>query len=340
MTKKTEMNEALELIGFSSAGRQQSRLFSVLESILKLQTDPPIALEFGEIYEQVVKDDPATKVSKAWVHRVLKKLVDSQLVRLENPEGRRKRYIADANTLMAGFEKEKAHKIKQIEQEMETLRETEELIGGIDCGQLATDFVEGVQGQEQRISSRVIRGKDELHRVLRYNMLDVASKGDTVRATALWLGPFIDESTGERTERFVKAAQRGADVRYLVTTEVFNLEDKIEIRADVDALRNVFQNVLRLKREGIPFDVRLYAGEKTYNQVSFNRDNMVLIIAEDPITATWITRDFNPDLIDNAVASFDKSWDSARSFLELTPEDLAVMGVEPGGPISRLFDGR
>ncbi len=338
MSKKIDLKTALEIFGLTTAGRQQSRLFSVLKSILRLQKDPPIALEFGEIYEQVVKEDPTTKITKAWVHRVLKNLVESQLVRLENPDGRRKRYIADVNTLMAGFERAKAQKMKEIEQEREAQRRAAEMIGGIDCGQMAQELAEEVQGKEQRISSRVIRGKEELHRVLRYNMLDVAEEGDMIRATVLWVGPFIDELTKDRTIRFVRAAQRGADVRYLVSTDVFGMEDTMDTRLNIDALKGLFQSIVKLKQEGVRFDVRLYSGEKTYNQVSFNRENMVLIIAEDPVTATWITRDFNPDLIDNAVASFDKSWDSARSFLELTPEDLPALGSEPGGPISRLFD--
>jgi hypothetical protein len=63
---------------------------------------------------------------------------------------------------------------------------------------------------------------------------------------------------------------------------------------------------------------------------------MALVIADNPLTATWITRDFNPDLIDNAVKAFDRDWKKSRSFLELTPQDLQALGVQPDALISRI----
>jgi hypothetical protein len=85
------------------------------------------------------------------------------------------------------------------------------------------------------------------------------------------------------------------------------------------------------------FDARLYSGPKTYNQVSFNTESMALVIAENPVTATWITREFNPDLIDNATQTFDKDWKKAKSILSLTPEDYEALGVGPEGLIRKVM---
>ncbi|MBE0527383.1 MAG: hypothetical protein IH631_10600, partial [Candidatus Thorarchaeota archaeon] len=92
-----------------------------------------------------------------------------------------------------------------------------------------------------------------------------------------------------------------------------------------------------LRARGKKFDGKLYAGPKTYNQVSFNNESMALIIAENPVTATWITREFNPDLIDNAVESFDKDWEMAKSILDLTPDDYKAFGAEPEGLIRKAL---
>jgi hypothetical protein len=336
MPTEDEMAEEMERCGLSLRGSQGSRLVSVLRSILRIQQDPPIALEFGRIYEQVMKDDPTSGLTKAWVHRVLKRLVGMQLVRLENPDSRRKRYIADVNTMMAGLEGIKSNKMERIEKDLAALRGEAEAVSRVDCGDLARHFVEGVMGREQRISSRVVRGKEELHRVVRYNMLDVAKEGDIIRATVLWLGPFMDAEVRDRTARFVNAARRGAQVRYLVTKSIFNMEQALDAKLNMDAIAQFTGQIQELRKHGVRFDVRVFAGEKTYNQIAFNNDNLVLIIAENPVTATWITRDFNPDLIDNAVSAFDKSWDSAVSFLDMTLNDLKSFGVAPGGPISRI----
>ena len=139
-----------------------------------------------------------------------------------------------------------------------------------------------------------------------------------------------------RTMRFIEAARRGAEVRYMISSDVFKLEEITDKSFKIEEAMGAMQQIIELRKSGIKFDVRIYDGPKTYNQVSINKDNMALIIAENPVTATWITRDFNPDLIDNAVKAFDRDWKRAKSLLELTPKDLQSFGVKPGGLISEI----
>ncbi len=336
MTEDEGLSEALELCGFMIGDRQESRLMNLLSIILKLQTDPPIPLTFTDIYGQLQKDEPQSKLTKAWVHRVLKSLVESQLVRVENPSAHRKKYIADVNTVMAGLEQLKSDRILALETQKNEVVQTLEEVTQLDCSILAQQLVKTVTGAQQKISSRVVRGVEELHRVLKFNMLDVAKKGDIVRATVLWVGPFIDGALVERSKKFVEAAMRGADVRYMLSKDVFTLKELDDPALNLKEALVLMVQVRELRKKGAKFDVKIFDGPKTYNQVSLNRDNMALVIAEDPVTATWVTRDFNPDLIDNAVKAFDRDWKKARSFLEMTPEEMASFGAEPGGLISSL----
>ena len=208
MSEETNITQALELCGFLKGDRQESRLMNLLSVILKLQKDPPIPLTFAEIYEQLQRDEPQSKLTKAWVHRVLKSLIEVRLVRVENPSAHRKRYIADVNTVMAGLEQLKSDRIQSLETQRDEVDETLVKVNNLDCGILAQQFVKNVTGTQQKISSRRVEGVDELHRVLRYNMLDVAKKGDIVRATVLWITPFVDATTIDRSAQFVEAAKR------------------------------------------------------------------------------------------------------------------------------------
>ncbi|MFW9788403.1 MAG: hypothetical protein ACFFE2_11625 [Candidatus Thorarchaeota archaeon] len=339
MSEEIDVIRALELCGFTTGERQESRLMNLLTVILKLQSDPPIPLTFGDIYDELLRENPKSKLTKAWIHRVLKSLVDVQLVRLESPTSTRKRYIADVNTVMAGLEQLKSKRIKELEAQKAEIDETLELINNLECGDLAQQLVKNVTGTQQKISSRIVRGVDELHRVLKYNMLDVAKKGDIIRATMLWFGPFLDHGILDRTQKFLDAAIRGTDVRYLMSTEIFKMGGLLQREVDFERAGRVLRSIVDLKRKGLKIDFRIYSGPKTYNQVSLNNDNMALIIAENPVTATWITREFNPDLIDNAVKAFDRDWKKAKSFLDLKPEEIQALGGEPGGLISKLFQG-
>lgn len=336
MSEENNITQALELCGFLTGDRQESRLMNLLSVILKLQKDPPIALAFSEIYDQLQKDEPQSKLTKAWVHRVLKSLIEVQLVRVENPSAHRKRYIADVNTVMAGLEQLKSERIQGLETQRNELEDALEEVTKLDCGVLAQQFVKNVTGIQQKISSRVVQGVEELHRVLKYNMLDVAKKGDIVRATVLWIGPFLDDDLVNRSSEFVEAAKRGADVRYLLTKDVFRLDEMTDGSFNMKGALALILKTRELIQHGAKFDVRVFDGPKTYNQVSLNNDNMALVIAENPVTATWVTRDFNPDLIDNAVKAFDRDWKEAKSFLEMTAEDMVRLGAEPGGLISSL----
>lgn len=332
-----DLTKALELCGFITEERKESRLMNILGVILRLQSDPPIALNFSDIYDQVLKEDHDSKLSKAWVHRVLKSLVDSNLVRIENPSSRRKRYIADVNTVMSGLEQFKSQRLRDLElKEREIIEEVSKL-NSLDCGVLSQRFIESMAGRTEEISSRIVKGIDELHRVLKYNMLDLGKKGDIIRATLLWVGPWIDSSPKERLLKFFEAAERGVDIRYLVSTDIFKIENNESIRANLVGLMEMVGRVIDMQKRGIKFQAKFYSGPKTYNQITFNRENMALVINENPVTATWITRKFNPDLIDNAVKSFDRDWKKGKSILELKPEDFEAFGAKPGGLISKML---
>ena len=325
-----ELAENLGLCGFMTGERQESRLMNILAVILRLQEFPPIPLTFAEIYEQFLKEEPSTKLTKAWVHRVLKSLVDSQLIRVENPKSHRKRYIADVNTIVTGLERLKSTKVVDLETRGKEIDEELTKVTALDCGYLSKELVEAVTGRQEELSSRIVRGVEELHRVLRYNMLDNAGRGDIIRATALWMGPFIDNDVVTRTMRFAEAAERGADIRYLISIDFFNLERDKGVRFQLKEGLQMLEDLGELRNRGKKFDIRLYAGPNTYNQISFNRESMALVITENPMTATWISRRFNPDLIDNAVKTFDKDWKMSESFFDLTVEDiLKRIGVAP-----------
>ncbi|MHA1480780.1 MAG: hypothetical protein ACTSQZ_05110 [Candidatus Thorarchaeota archaeon] len=328
---------ALNLCGFTTGERQESRLMNILGVILRLQEFPPVPLAFAEIYEQFLKENPSSRLTKAWVHRVLKTLVATQLIRVENPTAHRKKYIANVNTIVAGLEQLKGNTIENLETTNIEIDEELTKINALDCEHLSKELIKAVTGRQEEVSSRILRGVKELHRVLRYNMLDVAGEGDIIRATVLWLEPFVDDETGIRLMRFVEAAEKGTDVRFLVTTDMFRVEAERGIQGSVEDTIRLLTILVNMKEKGKKFDIRIYAGPHTYNQISFNDENMALVITENPVTATWMTRKFNPDLIDNAIKTFDNDWKKSKSFFELTQQEFDMFGVDYE-ELNRLMD--
>lgn len=326
-----ELVESLKLCGFGTGERQESRLMSILGVILRIQEFPSIPITFAEIHEKFQRDDPNTKLTKAWLHRVLKTLVDLQLIRVDNPKSHRKRYIADVNTIVTGLERLKSNRVEELETRGREINEELTKISALDCGYLSKELISNVTGRQEELGSRIVRGVKELHRVIRYNMLDIAGEGDIIRATVLWIEPFIDDDIRNRTGRFMDAAEKDAEVRYLVSSDIFQIEQDRGIRLNTEDMISLMETIAELKKSGKKFDIRIYVGPRTYNHVCFNKESMALIIAENPVTATWITRKFNLDLIDNAVESFDKAWEKGKSIFDFTPKDFLRFGYSPKG---------
>ena len=55
---------------------------------------------------------------------------------------------------------------------------------------------------------------------------------------------------------------------------------------------------------------------------------MALMISHNPVTAAWVTRKFNANLIDNVISSFDRDWEEAIPIDQIKPEDFKTLGVD------------
>jgi hypothetical protein len=101
---------ALKSLGLLMGSSVDSRTLNLLGAVLRIQEDPSEPLPFKTIYESVMKDNPGSSLTKAWVQRVLKSLVDDSLIRVESEHAYRKKYLADVSTVMAGLEKIKSER--------------------------------------------------------------------------------------------------------------------------------------------------------------------------------------------------------------------------------------
>ncbi|MFW9802289.1 MAG: hypothetical protein ACFFFC_06545 [Candidatus Thorarchaeota archaeon] len=336
MIEDETLREALEILGLNvGTAEEESRTIGILRAILKIRGTPPAPRTFAEVYDSVLQENPEGKLSKAWVHRVLKPLVENQLVRVEGQS--RKSYVVDVNTIMTGLEQLKTSRINQIQNELESLKADQDQISKLDCGVLAQRLVKSLTGQDESPTTRIVRGVDELDRVLKYNITDVAKKGDVIRATVLWLTPLL-KGGEDRMMKFIDAAQRGADVRYLVTLDILSAGELVERDMDPQRIGGIAQGIIKMREAGIKFDVRVFPAGRTYSQVSLNDQSTAFVITENPLTATWLTREFNPDWIDNAISSFDENWINAKSLFELTADDFEKMGASDS-PLVRMLVG-
>jgi hypothetical protein len=324
---------ALRSLGLMMGSNVDSRTLNLLGAVLRVQEDPPVPVSFNRIYESVMEENPGSSLTKAWVRRVLKTLVDANLIRVESEHAYRKKYLADVNTVMAGLEKIKSGVLQNLNRQRSVLAQQLDFMTSMDCGSLAENLVEGLAGGKQELSSRFIKGMDEYYRVTNSTIYNPAKEGDIIRCSIITFAPFV-QGAMERVDRIFVAAARGVEVRYLVTIEDLKHDSLIRSEIKPDRLAMTIASFIRGLKEGLPIDIRFSDSPKnTYQFMSINNDSMAFMISENPLTAAWITRVFNPDLIDNAIASFDLRWEKAESLSKLSPEYLKNAEIPPNAYI-------
>ena len=54
----------------------------------------------------------------------------------------------------------------------------------------------------------------------------------------------------------------------------------------------------------------------TYQFIARNSEGIVLVVSESLLSATWIPRSANPELVDNAIDAFDRDYEMGTDLLE------------------------
>ncbi|MFW9907697.1 MAG: hypothetical protein ACFFEF_03905 [Candidatus Thorarchaeota archaeon] len=316
--------------GYRRGSGQEARELTVLRAVLNASHSLAGTVSFRDIYELLQKEEDF-KASKAWVHRILKTLLDQGLIRLEVPSAIRKRYYANIETVTAGLERKKQEMKNSLDSKVRELQKKIDEIEEISCSKAAEDLVEEVIGESSAISSRFISGMKELETALTEFIHEPANPGDIIRSTLGWAGPFLSSGPETRMRKYFESAKRGVDVRWLVDMHILG-SPRFSESVDPQSVILILSEWQKLVAQGFKFDVRIYAGGMAYNQTCLNDKYMVLIITEEPVTATFVTRDFNKDLVDDAISSFDKNWEGGVPLLGSSMEEYERIGISRTSP--------
>ncbi len=299
----------LEMIGFLLSAKATKAL-DLLRVLLALQESGHPELVFADIYDAFTKQEDKPS-SKAWVHRLLRSLVDMNLVGTSGMDGRRAKYLCNVNTIVAGIDHLKEQALQRIENERQAIEQRKELVISIDTHNLAQKLYQDLTGHVQLPSSRFLKDINEFHKITNETIYDKARKGDIIRTSVANAAAFVDGYT-ERLVRVFRVVERGVEIRYAVPPETLRISELFEDTAQKELVRRIIGAVVPFKNTGPGFHFRINpAGTKSHQFVSLNNEVVALWISESPPTAAWITRDFNADLIDDIIKTFDEQWEKS-----------------------------
>ncbi|MBN2228700.1 MAG: hypothetical protein JW779_03830 [Candidatus Thorarchaeota archaeon] len=329
-----DMGRILSELGIVQSSDQDSKLLIILGVVLALSNELGMPVMFSDIFNRLTQEK-RMKLSKPYVHRILKSLIESRFIRCEHPDSSRKRYIANIETVVIGLEASKQGKERSIQAEMDLLHSKLKSLQQAEVGRLGELLVESLTGKSQSLRSRFISRVEDLHIILSNHVLGPAGEGDMVSSTMNWFTSFVDENMVYRFQKFLDAAMRGADVRYLVSMSAL-VENRELNDMSLERVAPALASIMRMKEEGYKIDVRIFQGPLTYSHSTLNDAAMALIITESPMTATFVTRDFNPTLIHEVNETFERNWASAISILDMTKERIESMGLGEIGLLRKM----
>ncbi|MGV9169528.1 MAG: hypothetical protein ACOC38_06245 [Promethearchaeia archaeon] len=341
MTISEEAAEVLDLLGFSTGIDYDSRSLSLLQTMLKKCDEKRKPISFTEAYEALLKEEPGARPSKAWIHKVLKSLVDDGLVTVFGKRAHRKTYLADAKSVMNGLDVLRKKAIERVRNTIAKKKQELKTIKNLDSATLAQEITERITGKRQALKARFIKGVDEFYRIVDTTLYNNLKQGDVLRICILTLNPFMHRLE-TRVKKILKMPQKDIKLRYGVPTAIIeksNIQNNQQLRKFVE---RSLASLVQLQKNGYDADARFFnVSKKHYQFVAVNNESMALIITEQPITGAWISRRFNADLIDSAIGSFDKIWNESKSVLNLENSDIEAFGVDTDEEITKIFlEGR
>ncbi len=339
MSMSENMDEALSILGLESSNAHTSRVMDILNTVLNLQLELKRPMSFAEILSRVNATHDKAEITRTWLHRLLKDLIEKGLVQIEDEIIHNRKYICDINSLIFGLRKMKSDAIEESTKQIQDLKSTVTKLEALNTNNIAQYLFLSLTGQKGIRGSRYIKGMDEFHQVTNETIYDIAKAGDVIRCSVLNVGSFV--GTGDkRLGRLFKTATTGADIKYAVSLEAFQIKREEVTDNTREWMQRFVASVFNAQGKGVDFRL-LRPGVKRYQFVSLNDEVMALMIADNPVTAAWVTQEYNSDLIGSAIDAFEEEWKFAIPVDKLNAEVLKGLGIpEDNFMVSILEKGK
>ncbi len=276
----------------------------VLGALLKSQRSPTSFVDFDTIRKQLAIDEGEKKGKDPLIYRSLSWLESMGFIGVDRSQ-QKHGYNADVVHLHNALRQAIHESINEIENEIQRLDDELESINKIDITELGHEIISYAAG-EQKIEKPIFaEGWENVLQLLEDKIYSTAKTGDLVRFSMEWMSN-VEIITPRRLEILRKLMERGVTFHGLEHNKI----SKKHLKA--------FSGYTRAYREqGFNPGFRICERQNsTYQFVGRNDDGIVLITSEDPMSATWIPRNANPALVDNAIETFDADYEAGIDFEE------------------------
>jgi len=302
----------------------------VLGAMLRAGNETQGEITFQQVYANITREK-AKAPSKAWVYKCISNLESNQFITV-NRLGKPRHYTATIETIMAGLANSRSRQLDTLEDERKELSENLESLEMADMQDMANTIIGIMTERKPKLTSGHIEGRNNVRMAMIRELCGNTSPGDVLRITEsanlLDLGP---SKSGPVEKALLEAVQDGLTIKALLTAQMPQGQGPASLASFLSKTSSlVVQGILdgRLQLRAIPQPV------STYRMLCFNEEKMILFMSKAPYpdSAALICRNDNPTMVDDAVATFDRLWESAIDISAILKQAIAgsiKLGNEP-----------
>ncbi len=287
--RRARYEKTIQAIGLDASSKDMT----VLAALLKAQREPNDFVDFETIRGQLAIEEGGRKGKDPLIYRSLSNLESRGFIEIEE-DGRRHRYRSNPQQIQVGIERSIEEKVKELLARDEETNRFIAAIGSVEATALARALLAMAVGGRQAEKPRFAQGLEDVLRLIDETIYWNLKRNDTVRYTLEW----IDHPDGVRARRLDRIGhlmEKGVRFRAL--------EHRKLTKTKISGYQRITNSYLEAGFNP-EFRVR-HRKDNTYQFVGRNDEGIVLILSENPLSATWVPRSVNPELVDNAIETFD-----------------------------------
>ncbi len=300
MTTEFQHEQVFEIIGLDRTRKDMI----VLGALLRAQKAPTEFIDFETIREQLAVDEGSRKGKDPLIYRSLSALEKDGFVRIDK-SSHKHGYTSSIAIIEKALSKMISMRTKTIEKELKQIDTEVDYFSITSADMLASSILDIASGKKKVEKPDFAQGWGNILKLLDDKIYKGFKKGNVLRYTLGWLSHH-DYANPKRIKEVVRLLEMGVEIRAL---DHDRNERKIR-----DHFRDV---IINWRADGFKSGYRILPRkDSTYQFMARNTEGIVLVVSESPLSATWIPRSANPELVDNAINGFDRDYEEGTDIVD------------------------
>ncbi len=286
---------------------EESVEMRVLKALFQLNHRMTMGATLDAVHDEVSE---GKEISKNWIYKILAEFEAEGFItpdRIRRPH----LYLVSRESIAMGIEKRRKKVAKRIDAQIEHIEKEIEMIEKTDLSEMVSHLLSRGREFHEEMESFIVEGQDNVETVIAQEIFTRADSGDVIR-TFVPVGVVNRswKSTGALESAILEALKRGARIQSLLVAPD---EQALNVLRTTRIDERAHKDFVEFIREGA-VTIRLYPEPRvTYRLVALNDEKMALFMTNisRPETALITTGKGSPQLVTDAVRTFEKLWEQA-----------------------------